>query len=333
MLERESILLVRLDGVGDAALCIPALEGMRRVFPDASFGAICSNKNATLFSDRVTRVHIYNDDEPVVALRAELTAQHYTRALIATEEVAGYQLGRLSGAPRRAGFWHRFEKPFKSLWQRSQLSTPVYRPAAWTGSPEHEVATLYRLAGALGAIEPVPADPQDLRKWMRVERSDPDRAADGALAFQITPKLLTGGWGPTSLARLVSASMTASGCDKGVLFASAQDDGLACSVMERMAPSGARIRVLASLSLPRWIGALDSAVALVTPDTGAAHVAGMLGAGVIDLFDEADFDRLSQQWHPWAGTSRCLVKPAWRSELEERLGRQIGEAVRTVIKK
>jgi len=332
MLDREAILLVRLDGVGDAALCIPALEGMRRAFPDASFGAICSNTNATLFSDRVARVHIYNDDEPATTLRDELTAQRYTRALIATEEVAGYQLGRMSGAPRRAGFWHGFQKPFKSLWQRSQLSAPVYRPAAWTASPEHEVATLYRLAEALGAREPVPADPQDLRVWLRVERSDLARSADGALAFQITPKLLTGGWGPTSLAQLVSTSMTASGYDKVVLFASAQDEGLACSVMEHMPPSSARIGVLASLSLPRWLGALDCAVALVTPDTGAAHVAGMLGAGVIDLFDEADFDRLSQQWHPWAGASRCLVKLAWRSGLEEQLGRQIGEAVGTVTK-
>ena len=333
MLAREAILLVRLDGVGDAALCIPALEGMRRAFPDASFGAICSNKNATLFSDRVAHVHVYDDDEPVATLRGELTAQHYTRALIATEEVAGYQLGRLCGASRRAGFWHRFEKPFKSLWQRGQLSAAVYRPAAWTASPEHEVATLYRLAEALGARVPVPANPQDLRRWLRVERSDLARAADGALAFQITPKLLTGGWGPTSLAQLVSASTTASGYDKVVLFASAQDEGLACSVMEHMPPSRARVSVLGSLSLPRWLGALDSAVALVTPDTGAAHVAGMLGAGVIDLFDEPDFDRLSQQWHPWAGTSRCLVKPAWRPELEEQFGRQIGETVRTVITK
>jgi ADP-heptose:LPS heptosyltransferase len=168
--------------------------------------------------------------------------------------------------------------------------------------------------------------------WLRVERSDAARAAQGALAFQITPKLLTGGWTPTALAQLVSATATAAGSDRVVLFASAQDEGLACSVMEH-APSGAaRIEVLASLSLARWLGALDCAVALVTPDTGAAHVAGMLGAGVIDLFDETDFDRLSQQWHPWAGASRCLAKPVWRYGLEEQLGQQIGEAVRSVTK-
>jgi ADP-heptose:LPS heptosyltransferase len=332
MLEREAILLVRLDGVGDAALCIPALEGLRRAFPGASFGAICSNTNASVFSDSVASIHVYNEDHPVAELRDELIARHYTRALIATEEVAGYTLGRLSGAPRRAGFWHGLQKPFKSLWQRTQLSVPVYRPAAWVASPEHEVTTLYRLAEALGARAPVPTTPQDLRTWLCVERSDAARAADGALAFQITPKLLTGGWAPTSLAQLVSTTAAASGYGRVVLFASVQDEGLACSVREQIPPSAARIDVLASLSLPRWLGALDCAVAVVTPDTGAAHVAGMLGAGVIDLFDEADFDRLSQQWHPWAGASRCLVKPAWRPGLEEQLGRQIGEAVHAVTK-
>jgi len=332
MVEREAILLVRLDGVGDAALCIPALEGLRRVFPGASFGAICSKANAMLFSDRVASIHVYDEDHPVAELRGQLIAQRYTRALIATEEVAGYQLGRLSGAPRRAGFWHGLQKPFKSLWQRSQLTAAVYRPAAWIASPEHEVTTLYRLAEALGALAPVPAAPHDLRIWLRVERSDAARAANGALAFQITPKLLTGGWAPTSLAQLVSTTAAASGYDRIVLLASTQDEGLACSVMEQMPPGAARIDVLASLSVPRWLGALDCAVALVTPDTGPAHVAGMLGAGVIDLFDEADFDRLSQQWHPWAGASRCLVKPAWRSGLEEHLGLQIGKAVHAVTK-
>lgn len=333
MTQREAILLVRLDGVGDAALCIPALEGLRSAFPDATFGAICSKANAALFSDRVASIHVYSDGQPETELRDELAAQRYTRALIATEEVAGYKLGRLSGASHRAGFWHGLQKPFKSLWQRSQLTAPVYRPAAWTAVPEHEVATLYRLAEALGAQAPVPDDPKNLRTWLRVERSDLARAADGALAFQITPKLLTGGWAPTSLALLVSATATTCGCDRIALLASAQDEGLACSVMEHMSPSEARVDVLASLSLPHWLGALDRAVALVTPDTGAAHVAGMLGAGVIDLFDEADFDRLSQQWHPWAGASRCLVKPSWRPELENQLGRHIGDAVAAVTKR
>jgi len=335
MTAREAILLVRLDGIGDAALCIPTLEGMRRSFPDATFGAICSRTNAALFSQRVARVHVYDPSQPVESLKRELAGCGYTRAIIATEEVAGYKLGRLSGASARAGFWHRLQKPFKSLWQRSQLTCAVYRPAAWTASPEHEVTTLYRLGLALGAALPVPDAAADLRTWLRVEDSDAARSARGAVAVQITPKLLTGGWGPTAIAQLVSVTLQISGFERAVLLASAHDESLACSVLEHMPPAfaaGGRTRVLAGLTLPCWLGALESASALVTPDTGAAHVAGMLGAGVVDLFDEDGFERLSQQWHPWAGTWRCLVKPAWLAGTPESLGARVGDAVRAVAK-
>ncbi len=330
MPEREAILLVRLDGVGDAALCIPALEGLRRAFAQATFGAVCSPANAALFSQRISSVHIYDARDPVTVLQQELQAQHYTRALIATEEVAGYQLGRLCGAPRRAGFWHRFEKPFKSLWQRRQVTSAVYRPAAWKESPEHEVVTLYRLAAALGATLPVPDDRASLRMWLNVETSDQARAAKGMLGFQISPKLLSGEWGPSALARIIIESLTSSGYDRGALIAAAADEALACSVMEHM-PVGTRangrLEVLTSLSLPRWLGVLDSVDVLVTPDTGAAHVAGMLGVPVVDIFDEPNFVRLSSQWRPWAGHSRCMMKARCREGLAASLGRQVGDAI------
>lgn len=332
MADREAILLVRLDGVGDAALCIPALEGMRRAFPEASFGAICSRANASLFSSAVERIHIFTGQTNSGFIH-ELRAARYTRALIATEEVLGYKLGRLSGAAMRSGFWHGFQKPFKSLWQRAQLSAPVYRPAAWTKAPEHEVVTLYRLAQALGASGNPPRDPISLRTWLHIERSTKTEPARDALAFQINGKLFAGGWGPSAIAGFVGAVLASSGFDSGVLVAAAQDEGLACSVLEHL-PLGLqnskRLRIIASLELPQWLDALDSVGALVTPDTGAAHVAGMLGAPVVDLFEEPDFQRLSKQWHPWAGASESIIKPLYQAGMEDSFGRQVGEVVRTV---
>ena len=333
--EREAILLVRLDGIGDAALCVPALEGMRRAFPDAVFGAVCSPNNAKLFSDQIENIHVYDASGALEGVCDDVQAQHYTRALIATEEVVGYELGRCSGAPRRAGFWHGLQKPFKSMWQRAQVSDAVYRPAAWTKRPEHEVATMYRLAVALGAPQPVPDTPHDLTAWLRVEDSPAAREATNALAFQVTPKLLAGGWGPTSLARLVALALDRSGCSHAVLIASRNEESLACSLLEHV-PGALRdngtIRMVSALSVPHWLGVLARVSALVTPDTGAAHVAGMQGVAVVDLFDEDGFERLSQQWHPWAGAWRCLPKPAWRAGQETLFGAQIGDAVRTVRK-
>lgn len=331
--DREAIVLVRLDGIGDAALCVPALEGMRRAFPSAVFGAICSPSNATLFSDRIEHIHVYDANAPLDGVCDEVRGLQYTRAIVATEEVVGYELARCSGARRRAGFWHGLQKPFKSMWQRAQVSDAVYRPAAWTKRPEHEVVTMYRLAVALGASAPVPDSPNELAAWLRVEDSTAAQHAKGALAFQISPKLLAGGWGPAALARVIQSALERSRYVGAVLIASRNDENLACSLMEHL-PAGLRdngtIRMLSSLSLPHWLGVLAQAGVLVTPDTGAAHVAGMQGVAVVDLFDEDGFERLSQQWHPWAGAWRCLPKPVWRTGQETAFGWLVGDAVRAV---
>lgn len=268
-------------------------------------------------------------------MREELRSDGYTKALVATEEVAGYQIGRLSGAPQRAGFWHRLHKPFKSFWQRSQVTAAVYRPAAWKRTPEHEVQTIYRLAVALGAQAPAPRDAQSLRSWLQVEPSDVSRAARGAIGFQITPKLVTKGLGPSTLATVVVEALVALGGRRGILIASAADESLACAIFEH-APAAQKnsglLTLAASLSLPQWLGVLDAVDALVTPDTGAAHVAGMLGNRLIDIFNEDDYERLEPQWHPWAGSWRCHAKRPFNMEWDaQAYGRFIASELRSLL--
>lgn len=311
MAEREAILLVRLDGVGDAALCIPSLEGLRRAFPDGTFGAVCSSKNASLYSNLIAHIVTYDPALPPGSIAEELRSTGYTKAMIATEEVAGYQIARLAGSPERAGFWHRLHKPFKSLWQRLQVTRPVYRPAARTKSPEHEVESLYRLARALGAPENAPSDAASLRPWLRIEASPESQRAHGAIGFQISPKLIGSGFGPATLADAIAEVLSQFPDRRVVLIASDADEDLACAIQEYVtrATSSDRIRVVSGLSLPQWVGLLSAIDVLVTPDTGAAHVAGILGNKIIDIFDDAQFERLSAQWRPWAGTWRCHAKP------------------------
>jgi ADP-heptose:LPS heptosyltransferase len=318
-------LLVRLDGVGDALACVPALEGLLRAYPAARIGALCSPANAELFSQRVERVHVFTADMTVDALAPELQRAAYTHALVATEEVVGYQLARAARARRRAGFWHRFDKPFKSSWQFAQLTDRVYRPAAWTARPEHEVEALYRLALAFGARSPAPGDAATLRSWLAIDPAAPRSQTRTALGFQITGKLVTGGWGPGALARLVTATHRASGLPETTLIVAPGDEGLARALLEDLG-SGARERthLVPPGRVPQWLGAIDSLAVLVTPDTGAAHAAGMLGAPVIDIFDGPRFDQLSRQWRPWAAPNRCVAKPAAGEGVAERFGAQLG---------
>ncbi|HLN47412.1 MAG TPA: glycosyltransferase family 9 protein [Magnetospirillaceae bacterium] len=325
MTELPRFLLIRLDGLGDALACVPALEGLRQAYPDATFGAVCSPANAQVFSPRVT-VHVY-DGAPVESSGSELRRAGYTHALVATEEVAGYELARASGARRRAGFWHRFEKPFKSIWQFAQLTDRVYRPAAWSSRPEAEVEALYRLALPFGAQPPPSRDISALRGWLAF---DPPAAQErsGALGFQIAAKLTADGWGPAALAQLCAATLHASGLPVLTLLAASSDQGLASALLEHLdSDVRARAHLPPPTGVPLWLRAIDSLAALVTPDTGAAHAAGMLGVPVIDLFLSTRFDQLSRQWRPWAAPARCIVKPLLGPGVPARLGEQLGAQI------
>lgn len=320
-------LLVRLDGLGDALACVPALEGLRRAHCAASFGIVCSEANAHAFSSLAGTIHVFRAAADLPALEHELRVHAYTHALVATEETIGYQLARSSGAPRRAGFWHGLDKPFKSLWQFAQLTDRVHRPAAWTARPEHEVATLYRLAEPYGAAPPPPDDAHSLREWLAIDPM-PEPRSRSALGFQITAKLATGGWGPAALAALCESTLRSSGLSTITLLAASNDQGLARSLLEQMSASTrARSRLLPAGDVPHWFGAIDSLAAIVTPDTGAAHAAGILGVPVIDLFDERRFAQLSQQWRPWAAPRRCVVKPAFTIDAPDSFGAEIGAAL------
>ena len=50
----------------------------------------------------------------------------------------------------------------------------------------------------------------------------------------------------------------------------------------------------------------DASATVVSTDTGAAHVAGMLGVPVVDVFPDRDFAAQARRWRPWASPSRLV---------------------------
>ncbi len=331
MADVRRILLVRLDGIGDALACIPMLEGLRRLHPSASFGAVLSPVNAGIYSAARVAAHVYGGDDDLLRVSEEVRNAGYDVAVVATEEVAGYAIARASGARVRAGFWHRFEKPFKSLWQRMQLTNAVYRPAALKRTQVHEAVTLYALARALGAESKPIADAAALRAWVNADPAGGLRDGASTLGIQIARKLATENWGPAALSALIAAALGGSGLARCALLTSEADAQLARAILERM-PAALTADDVVFLHPPAtigvWLGTIASLAALITPDTGAAHAAGMLGVPVVDLFDSEQFVAQSTRWRPWAAPARCFAKPTWHSGEESRLGSELGSAIK-----
>ena len=57
-----------------------------------------------------------------------------------------------------------------------------------------------------------------------------------------------------------------------------------------------------------WKSALADAATVVTPDSGAAHVAGMTGVACVDVFpDDRHAEIQIERWRPWASPSTPLL--------------------------
>jgi ADP-heptose:LPS heptosyltransferase len=73
--------------------------------------------------------------------------------------------------------------------------------------------------------------------------------------------------------------------------------------------------------LPPWKTALAAARAIVAPDSGAAHIAGMTGTPVVVCFAATDFALQISRWSPWAAPYRAVkIDGSWPLIAADALG-------------
>jgi ADP-heptose:LPS heptosyltransferase len=302
----SKLLLVRTDGVGDALVCAPLLAALRDAGHEV--GALLSTRNAEAFAPgALAQVHVVeripwpaHGSTPASYASAlqGARAAGYDAALIASEEPEAYRFAREAGAPSRTGFSNGWEKPLKSLWVRAQLTRTIVREASPWRTREHEVETIFRLgAGLHGEASPT-RETRRLRPL--VCEGSGGGGAEPFVALQVAPKALAAEAG---LQRFAAIAAIVARDRRAALFAASGDAALAQEVGAR---SGVEVRTFERAA--EWRSALCAARAVVTPDSGAAHLAGMAGVPCVDLFEPSPHvahDVL--RWRPWAAPSRTLV--------------------------
>ena len=290
------VLLVRLDGIGDALVCTPLLHALRAVGHDV--GVVLSDRNAGIFVPGAFATHVLeripwprhgSTRTSRERADAEIAARQYDVALVASEEPEAYTLA--SGIRERIGFSTGWAKPLKSAWIRTRLTRTIARAASAARTRTHEAITMFRLGSTLVSGEPS-GNARDLRRWIVGEVPLPPRHG---VVVQL------------------GAKWRAMGVDAGALRAVAES--LRTREVRFIAAPGERDAVAAQLpgvvidapaTTRAWVTAIDAAAAIVSVDTGAAHCAGMLGVPVVDVFPDAHADAQIRRWRPWASTSIVL---------------------------
>jgi ADP-heptose:LPS heptosyltransferase len=303
------IVLIRVDAIGDALVTTPLIAALRENGHDV--GVVLSDANARVFDEHaIAWSHVLeripwprhgSTAQSHARTLAEMRDRTYDIALIASEEPEAYAIANEAGIPQRIGFHNGWQKPLKSLWIATQCTSTIYRPAVAENAREHEVETLYKLGARFVAQAAPPRDPSRLAPLLLA--SVPDR--DTGVVVQITPKWRASGVSDDALVAVLRA--LASRDLRAVAAASEKDFAMAIA-------SRASVPLDVFVTLGPWKIAVAQAATIVTPDTGSAHLAGMLGTPCVDCFPHEDFALRERRWSPWAAPFIALSFPPGTSD-------------------
>ena len=298
-----SVLIIRLDAIGDALALTPLVAALRQ--RSILVDVVLTRRNSGVFSSRAARDVITAEFElrsmrranlaRIDALGCELRQRAYSQVLVATEDPGGYRLARVVGARVRIGFADPWGKPLKAFWSGRMLTKTVYRSAGLDPRGPHECEVLFQLGRALVGDEVPSCDPAQLRPLV-IER-EPE--ASTAIAVQITDKWERLGIPIEHVAELIGR-LSAYG-ELRLLAPSSESDYAA-----RVA-AATQTDVTYFDELTAWKAAIAASPALVTPDCGALHVAGMIGTPVVAIFPPQPAYALHvARWAPWAAPHRIV---------------------------
>jgi ADP-heptose:LPS heptosyltransferase len=315
------VVLVRADGIGDALVCAPLVAALRAA--GHTLGAVLGTGNRAAFApgtfadmhvlERIPWPRHGSTPESRRSALAAARAARYDVALIASEEIEAYTFACDARVPERIGFTNGWEKPLKSLRVTPWLTRAHVRPASAQRERLHEVVTMFRLGKGLHG-EAVPT--RDLGR-LRPLLLDAPAAPHGRVALQASAKFERAGLDAAAFVA-TARELRALGLAPLVL---GDEPGFARAIADA---AGAEVAL--GLDVPAWKNAIAGARALVTPDSGAAHVAGMLGVPCVDAF-AAENAGAATRWSPWAGPFRTVTLDPVRTTAQTgaRLAREVAE--------
>lgn len=312
-----SVLVIRLDAIGDALALTPLLAALRE--REIPVDLVLRAANAAIFSSHAAR-RIFvapfalrsstrENRAAIARFGAELRANAYTHVLVATEDPGGYRLARAVGAPVRIGFVNGLGKPFKTLWVASMLTRRIVRSAGLDRNAPHESAVLWQLGKDLLAGATPTRDPAVLRPLV-LER---EPARDSRIAVQISDK-----WERLGIAfDEVVAMVGIVAARYPVRLIAAESESAYGERLSRAAATP----VERFASLEPWKEAIAAAPALIAPDSGAIHVAGMTGTPTVAVFPPiAQFALQTARWRPWSAPSEIVsASEGWPARARDAL--------------
>lgn len=283
----QSILVIRTDRVGDLILSTPFLQSLREQFPKADITAWVAPYCESILGQTGL----------VDRIATSLPSGHFDLAISLAPRSESLKNALASAAALRVGYIYT-DRPLVRLLARRCLTHCELIKVSVPDHLEHEVEHLDRLARTMGLP---PAANRPLTLGMKFQTKD-------WLVLHLGDRWFTNGWTVDDIVRLCYG-LEAYG--RLVVTAGPRE-------AELVAAGGfEEFDLRTGLRFQEWCQLIGESRLLVSPDTGAVHVAAALQTPVVVAYEESTFDHCSVQWRPWMVKHRALVKGSAESSVSE----------------
>lgn len=333
--EIRSVVVVRTDHIGDLVLSTPFLKALRRGLPQARITAVLPPYTREVLegSPLVDEVRVYSHgQEASLRMLGDLRKGHPDLAVGLAPRTRCYRLVHRTGARFRAGYYYA-SRPLAFLacraWLTHRMALHPERDLAAGRPVLHEVEQLGLLARELGLPYDDPAlDLSIPRVDLEYGRGLVAGSARPWAALHLGRGWVTEGWRIRNLVRLVEGLLWSTGGGGVLITYGPAEETMAMRLAEGLAACGLLgpgfrqagrehedppheplpIRLAGGLSFRQWAAALAACGCVVSPDTGAVHVAAAMGRPVVAVYEGATSRLNTQQWAPWRVPHRAVVK-------------------------
>ena len=305
----RNVLILRTDHLGDLLMSTPLIRKLRTALPGRRFTLVASPANASALAgwDAIDDILVYDARWPLRKKRVflhNLWLTQWDLCLTLSPRTVSYILGRLSGAPVRAGLVYSrrvLVRLFSPLWLTHTVVSKVDELVEAGETVPHEVLQLEEVARVLG----LPADPPGrleiplqpaaltwAQNWLAAQGSP----ASGIVGIHGAFKWLSNAWTATDFLSLVRAVRDLPGVKKVLLTFGPGDTHLQAKVTEALSREPDPALLLpGQLPISRWAALFSRCDAIISPDTGSLHLAVALGRPVVAVYETRKFAHCSSQ--------------------------------------
>ncbi len=274
----KKILVRGPNWIGDAVLCLPALEGVKRLFPGSSVTLLVKPWVEGVFRchPSVDRVVVYNEDyggvRGLLRLSMDLRREGFHMAILFQNAFRAALIAFLAGVPERVGYNRDMRGPL--LTHPIEVTPGIGRM--------HQVYYYYNIVAALGGW--------DLPGSLRPRIRPPEEVAPFDVPGPFVGMSPGASYGPAK--RWIPERFASLGdrlVDMGfkvVIFGGKGDEEVCHAVSTAMKrPS---LNLCGRIDLPTFVSTLSRSSLFITNDSGPMHIASALDVPTVAIFGSTD---------------------------------------------